>query len=255
MTTVAWIKLIVFILLISGSTLSWILKQLAEQKKQKQAKEAAQRRVENMLRTGRADDEIATSNVAPGSSQADPLAPPTTHADARRRLQELAERRQKQLEELRRRQAATSGSQPSAPPTVRPVEATMRPAPTPVATVPVRPQTSVPKRSAPPTQKPARAGGNRPATARKQKQSTKSAADPAFQTSLEAAANRAIDEARASSQSDSRTASPSRTSAQRVPSAAFASGAFVAPSNPAEWRRALIMREILDRPVSERSSL
>lgn len=82
------------ILLIFGgiSMLSWVLGKLREQAELKRARDEARRRREEELRTGRSGD-------APDSMDARQTA-------ARTRAQELAARRQAQLEQLRRQQQA-----------------------------------------------------------------------------------------------------------------------------------------------------
>lgn len=104
-----WIILLAF----GVSAASWVIGQLRDQSRRKRARDEAQRRYEEHLRTGRSVEE-------------QPQAPAVSRA------QELAERRQAQLRELRRQQEASRGvpatvvvarqssAQPTAPRGVRP---------------------------------------------------------------------------------------------------------------------------------------
>lgn len=87
----------------SLSAASWIIQRLREQQAIKQARDAAQRRKMEELRTGRATEEQAPERP-----------------NERDRMQDLAARRQAQLRELRMRQAQ-QGTPPTIPvPTNRP---------------------------------------------------------------------------------------------------------------------------------------
>src|SRR5689334_10224973 len=102
---------LIILLVVSASVIQWVYRKVQEQAAIKRAKGERQRRVTESLRTGRPMPAEAPA-VAPSAPQPQPL----SHTDARRRLQELAERRQRQLEELRRRSgnpgvpAAASGA-------------------------------------------------------------------------------------------------------------------------------------------------
>lgn len=82
----------VILLIFAGiSTLSWVFGKLREQAELKRARDEARRRRDEELRTGR-----AVETPAPGTRQ----------SAAQSRAQELAARRQAQLEQLRRQQQA-----------------------------------------------------------------------------------------------------------------------------------------------------
>lgn len=123
-------QFLVLLIFFALSGLSWAVNKAREQKQIKQAREAQHRRREEELRTGRASGE-EDGSVGPSA----PL--PS--------LQELAAKRQKQLEELRARQQAKArdGGRPG--PVARPIPgSTVRQAP---PTVPNAPR---PVRSATP---------------------------------------------------------------------------------------------------------
>lgn len=83
----------IFLLVFGFGAASWLIRQLQEQARIRQARERAKRQYEEQLRTGRGAPEPA----APG--QREPMLP---------RPDDLVARRQAQLAELRRRQAQTS---------------------------------------------------------------------------------------------------------------------------------------------------
>jgi hypothetical protein len=191
-------------------------------------------------------------------------------------LQELAERRQRQLEELRRRQA---GASPSTPPTARPAAAPPTPPVahaghssagrtetittqsaqgTPTAfpeltrpPAPVeRPSEAMPTRgkmtrqtSKPPRQRAAKPVDQRP----------RYAAD--FQAQMEQAADKAIRDAKATAAAaaDAKLDLASGRSRRTSPLGPVFASVNAENVSAADWRRAIILREILDRPVSERA--
>jgi len=102
MQNFGWIQYVVLFAFMGMSVASWVFGQLREQTRRKKARDDARRRYEEQLRTGRAAD--------PGSKPAAPR-------QAMSRAQQLAARRQAQLEELRRRQR---GTLPPPPPSARP---------------------------------------------------------------------------------------------------------------------------------------
>jgi hypothetical protein len=96
------LQVIIFLLILAASGVSWLFRKLAEAKARKAEEDRERHRQEEMLRTGR--DPLA-ENAAPN---------PMRDADANARLREIAARRQAQLRELRRKQ--TEGSPATTPP-------------------------------------------------------------------------------------------------------------------------------------------
>jgi hypothetical protein len=245
-----YLQLILIVLVLGFGAVSWIIKWLRQQSAIKQAQSQRQRRFEESLRTGRIEPE-KSGHPAPG-------APPITvsHADARQRLQELAQRRQRQLEELRRRQQGGVGGSPviqsapaAPPPAARPPQPvlvfgptgpTLRPAPT------ARPGAQRPQPQPAPTPRPARQPQSRQAA----KQQRKRAA--AAQAALEAEAREAeaVHRLVRDSAAETAEARPGGPTGRRP--SPLALGLPRAGAGPEEWRRAILMREILGTPVSLR---
>ncbi|MGE3110006.1 MAG: hypothetical protein AB7G11_06200 [Phycisphaerales bacterium] len=240
------VKLLVIFAAVSVSVISWIAKTLQEQKKIKDAREAARRRQEQLLRTGRDDASTIATSTAPTGADAPPPTPltttptfsaPSSHADARRRLQELAERRKQQLDELRRRQAGSPPATPMQPPS--PVAVEQRP-PTRPATPTARP---VPARPAAPQPS---ARPKQPKTSKRQGREPQQAEARARREQSERAAAHTVRDAQATPDSYEPQPRPR-------PAAAIAlAGARAGSLSPGDWRRAILLREILDRPMSER---
>ncbi len=111
----------VFLIILAFSTISWIVKKLQEQAALKAAKDRAEARRDEALRTGR----------DPAGDGASAAGGPGSLDDAQARLRELAQRRQAQLRQLREREAAARGAEPAAPERARPA-----------APAPVRPVTA-----------------------------------------------------------------------------------------------------------------
>lgn len=108
-----YVQIIVFALLIGFSGLSWLFRKLKEQAEIKQARDLAERRTAEMLRTGRdpdSDRPIASAPIA--MAGAEPA--PSLSRDQAEQQRELAERRRQQLRQLRDRLA---GKPPAAPST------------------------------------------------------------------------------------------------------------------------------------------
>ena len=110
MTRQQWTQLIIILLFVGFSVLSWAFRQLREYQQKQAARQAAERRRMEVLRTGRADQppagEFASTRPAPAIPPQAPLDP---HAEAPRRLQEPAQRRRAELEAMARRAAGGSG--------------------------------------------------------------------------------------------------------------------------------------------------
>lgn len=108
MTRQQWTQLIIILLFVGFSVLSWAFRQLREYQQKQAARQAAERRRLEMLRTGRGEARADEQRVEARPLEAPPRAP-DVHDDARRRLQELAQRRRAELEAMARRAAGGSG--------------------------------------------------------------------------------------------------------------------------------------------------
>jgi hypothetical protein len=133
------IRLVVVVGFVLFSLLGGVIKKIGEKNAKRAAELARERRREEMLRTGR-DETGAFVDVTRASVlDAPPTASPTppTSDDARAKLQQLAERRRRELAEMMKRSAtAGSGSKPvptsqprSAPQAARPPQPRQSPQP------------------------------------------------------------------------------------------------------------------------------
>lgn len=142
-------QLYIFLLIIAFSVLQWIFRKVQEQRAIKKVEQAREREKLERLRTGRVESE---QSRAPDTSSDPEVA-------VRTRLEELAERRRRQIEELRRRQAGgASASTTAAPPAggqrqQTPVPPRMRPN-QPTARSTGSPSMPTPMRSSGPVNKP-----------------------------------------------------------------------------------------------------
>ena len=128
------IQIAVFALIFGGSALSWLFRKLAEKSKQRDQTMQQQRQTEETLRTGRFEN-----GRAQAATQAAPL--PTSTDEARRRLQEIATKRRAQLERAARGEPSpASAPAPAAPPSRSPV-------PPPARARPLKPAKRDPSRS------------------------------------------------------------------------------------------------------------
>ena len=85
-------QLIILLIFATISALSWVFGKLKEQSELKRARDEARRKRDEELRTGRVEQPSPTSRMPPTPAQV--------------RAQDMAARRQAQLEELRRQQQA-----------------------------------------------------------------------------------------------------------------------------------------------------
>lgn len=106
MTNQQVIQLIVIVIAVGFSAISWIFKKLQEQAAKKRVRDMQSERELEVLRTGR----DPSTGAAPGQAAGE--------SEQQRRQREIAARREAQLAELRRRAAART----SPPPTERPIE-------------------------------------------------------------------------------------------------------------------------------------
>jgi hypothetical protein len=244
-----WLQLVVFLIILGGSFISWLFKQLAAKAEQKRRMDAAERRRLEALRTGRGLDEADLAAAAPAEV-------PSAAADRQR---ELAARRQAQLQELRRRQLerARQGGQP---PGQRPSPSTGEPTrQTPLVIIPGSTGPIVVERPGPPPRRspqppgPYREAPRHPATV---------SAPPRPQARPEPRPKRD----KASRQRQQPAPPPAAIEREkfihiseaapqmevaRSPGPAVA--VVVAPRTPEDWRRAILAREILGRPLAERA--
>jgi hypothetical protein len=230
----------IWILIIGAIAVARIAKFLKEQNEARQRTEARKRAEQEALRTGRALETPHQPVMASAS-----LPPDSENKSAAQRLEELAAQRRAQVEELRRRRAAsTAGSNESARATAPSASPVPPRAPSPAyqpapATVP--PTRAQPAGSAPrPTPKPQQAPRptSRPAREKPAAQVVRQSppapvnATPVEIDPGESVVHRLVKEAPA----------PVETKRQR---------ALTRPAK-SEWRRALLYREILSPPLSMR---
>lgn len=224
MGTQQYLQLIILAIFIGVSGLTWLYRQLKEQAATKRAEDARRRREEEILRTGR-----------------DPLrAPPTPEArEEQRRIDAVVARRESELQELRRRQAGArptgSGEPPGIliqiPGTAGPI--VVKPVPRP------RPGPAPTRAEAPmPQPRPGRQGRQRPPGA--QRQTRKPAPRPS--------------EPQPSPLVERSELMPTEP-AQPAPAPSLVRALAAAPQTPDEWRRAIVLREVLAPPLGLRPPL
>jgi len=242
-----WINILIFVLVIGGPILGRILQWLGEQKKAKDRERRLEAARLEALRTGRPVAEVLGAQTAATTAQ-----PPASPSD---RVQELARRRQEQLQELRRRQQAARQQQTQA----RTLPGPAQPRPGGVLRPPTPPQRPlpragqpIPQRSAPrPGQPfPQRPGQRLPGAARP-------VPLPPKQRQRPPAPVPAPKPAQAPTEPEPvRAATPiAQAPAPQPPTAAPLVGAVTILGHqmtPADWRRFVIAREILDPPLALR---
>jgi len=240
-----WLKanpqaLVIFLVALF-SVLGTVVKQIQEKKEARRIQQERERRKRDALRTGR---------VEPAASPPSPAANP--EAARQRRLQELAERRRAQLEEIRRRQQATPAPPPA--PATRPTpiartgapvrprpQAPARPMPAPARPAP-RPQAPV-ARTPVQRQQPTRAPVARQAPARVARPTAPVSKQPGARQRPPARATAAT------------TAPITRTEVGAVPTATPRARSSVGSrlfSGRSDLRRAIVLSEVLGPPVSLR---
>lgn len=249
-------QIVVVFFFLTAGFFNWLVRTLAKQAMEKKARDRQQRAEAEALRTGRP---AAMQSVT------------TQEMTAARRLEELAERRRQQLEELRRRAAAKAGMGAGGGQVAQQIARTPRPAPPRTATsAPEHARAAQPQRQAP--QPPARRAGPinpqeataRAATRQASDLETRRVQDALARRDAErqrlAAEQRVTQAAKVESQlRTSQAAAVSRREAAEEDKRqsydneprAQATGS-VRLSGVSEWRRAMVLREVLGPPVSLR---
>lgn len=223
-----WIQILVVLVMILGPAFGKMLQ--VAQKKAAEAKRRTdiERRRELELRTGR-DAAGATIRATP-QPEAKPDAEPTPERTVL--LEEIARRRQEQIEAMRRRAEGKGAPTAGGPP---------RPAPTPAR--PQRPPSKRPSTPRPPQHATQRAPQRaKPTNDRPARQATAPAPRPARPTGQPVVKPRPV-------------STPAATlSALPVTTRSAAADAILGPQGQrgSAWRRAIILNEILSRPVGDR---
>jgi hypothetical protein len=282
----ALIKGLFWAALIGVSVLGTIIKKANEAKQKRNADLARRRREDDALRTGRPVVDNSDTGEFPTIRETTPAGAPSQAArqsnaeDARKKLQELAERRRRELAEMMRRAqqgqagAPASASRPSAPamgaPPSAPLPRPQQPAARPIRTQPIQ----TPQAKARPiqtqtiqTQAAQRRGAGQDVDARRRRE-----ADANRQASIGAQARQDATEAEEARReaiglAARRTAESKTESAYAIPAeravgagatgmnvgAALAKvGAGGKGASAAEWRKAIVLSELLHRPVGMR---
>lgn len=263
------IQLIIFLLLVGSSGVGWVLRKLKEHADKRAREQAHERRKLEALRTGRElPDESALQGSMGGPSPVQMS--PQSSQQSSPQASEIAERRKRQLDELRRRQLARTqrndeggGGSVMLPPQ----PTTSRPTPRPMqGSIPGTSGTTVP------TQQQNRGGrqqrqrdrgsqrGPAPTVPQQQKQQQK-APQPQHeipQRSDVPGRAAALQRGEDGAQSGSAGVNPANASiasvmaemdARRGQRKAVVGGQ---PITPEDWRRAIVMNEILSTPMALR---
>lgn len=242
------IQLILMLLVGVVYVVTYISKKVQEQAAARREKEAQARRRLDALRTGQVSYEEVSPTVMGSSGR--PGAP-LEHDEATRRLQEMAEKRRQQLEELRRR-AMGQGSQGGRPAPAQ----TMAP---PVA-MPTQPARQEPVATPPRRQGPGRGNQNpqrrntqrQPRPSERERTATRARSQ---EEDLDATEKRARAEALRAA-AESREASQAAAVMMSQPGAGRGEGmkGLILPGKmtAAQLRQAIMLREVFGRPVSLR---
>lgn len=262
------------------SVLGTVIKKANEQRLKRQAEQDRRRREEDALRTGRpAVEDAQTTEIEAlgGKRSTSQSARQATAEDARRKLQELAERRRSELAQVMRRaqQGGRAGS--PAPPSPRPTPPTIVPPPAQIPRQRPQPQPQqkqrpqpAPHRRPPATQQLGPQGSDLDARRRREAQSNREASNRA------AARERAGDAETARLDAIERVARGALSAEQAIesaysipgagrgnapgPGAASSSvatalarvGTGTQTTSASEWRKAIVLSELLHRPVGMR---
>jgi hypothetical protein len=256
---VNWLRLLGLLIVFGFSLLSWVLRKLQEQAAKKKAQQAIENRELELLRTGRPGVPTPGAPAQVRVQTGPPPAPPgtPTQSDVDRRIEELRRRREAMA---RQRAAPATGpaatmSAPSPAPTAQtatPRPQTDRPRPfvfVPGSSGPIVPQ-RVP-RPAPPTAPVPSQSQSPPRQKREPRQEPRRApAAPASQGTLAAKLER-----RDAAHQAKNAAHDARAAIGAPPAPVARDDSRVGlPSAAAEWRRALISREVLSPPIALRET-
>lgn len=265
-----YIHLLVVLLIVGSSLLSWIFKKVQEQRARKQITDEIERRKIELLRTGR-DPGAEMDRVARDPNAINPVPPPIDPEVERR--EELARRRREQVEELRRR-AAQRQQGPNAPTPMQtrgPAPAQVqRPTAAPgvqrevviqlpggrVLRIPAPAEAPVESRpeQRPSTPRPPRQPSKKPATKQVSRQANKptsSRAAGALAASGDADTGESTTQRLIETQAAAAYDLPNDRA--RTPVGQVAPVIAGAPMTPEQWRRALIASELLSKPMSLRT--
>jgi hypothetical protein len=262
------LKVILFILAMLVWGISVMVKKLQEQAAIKRAREEQARRRLDGLRTGQYEEAPVGSVVVTQGPTGAPA--PLSHQEATRRLQDMAERRRLQLDELRRRAAAqgqpipttVAPPGPAAPPAARPLRIPSRPQPTRPATRQAMPAPA--RQAAPPSPRIPRTPPVGRPTGPAPRQSRPAPADVAHVKRTNAEKRRVADETdetqRQARHEAQRAMGREKPVVKQTPAAPVVSprsgiGQILLPTgraSAAEWRRIMMLREVLALPVALR---
>lgn len=230
----SWLQFLLPLALLLAPVIGQLVKKAKELHEANQAEQTQARLRAESLRTGRGSVETASTATA-----RTPVAQAQGGAAARSNLEEIARRRQAELQELRRRQMAARGQsapQPQAPTQQAPARVRLQST---SQAPPRRPVAQpVPQRTAQPRQSPARQQRTRPQPDQ-----------PARRRLSKTNPAEAKQENRLGTRQLGRLAS---LEPQEVPREPVARPVQV-PTSMEGWRQAIVVSEILARPVSMRS--
>ena len=251
MTSQQWVHVTIIIIVMGMSAISWAVRRFRDYQAKQQVKAAQQRQREQILRTGRGDANLESPVLLapPVPARPDVSASPggSVHDEARRRLQELAQKRRAELEAMARRAAAGQPSQ--RPPAPRaPQRGSSRP-PAPPAPV-VRAPKSDPQSRQTQASEDARRRADKQARAAEQRRRTEQ--DKAAQARDERdAAVRSEPSLLDESASDAAFRQASEAARQPTATSALTRiglGAATPARNIEQWRRAIVLMEVLGPP-------
>ncbi len=259
-----YMQLLVVLLVLLFSFLGWVFRKLKERREKAESEALRRRAREEALRTGRLETSTRAGTPAVPMSQSVPSTlQPSIEDDAKRRLAELAARRRRELAEMMKQGGGSAGgagsgggSTMSSPPPVVPTSpAPARTAP-PVAPrnsgqrTPTRPP-SIEQQQRAQRERAAREKAARDAAAREraeQQERQRQAREEALERAEREQAQRDADEVphlRRGTRTPAEPAAVARMSA----AAAKAGGGVTAG---ADWRKAIVMAELLNRPLALR---
>jgi hypothetical protein len=269
-----YIQLLVLLLVFAASAIGWVWRKYQEQREIQRIERDRERRRMEGYRTGKFDTDVAPTTFgvdtqqpkptmqAPGSPTipAGGTAAPTAE-DVKRRLAELAERRRAELEALRKR-GQSGAPAPAAPAAPAPTRVPVQPAQQPVQPVAQpRPQ---------PRQQPQPVAPSRPAQQRRTLSPQQAEAERRKRAAAQARAEDEERRRREQERSDQEAHEAREAAFRRVaqageteavpakPAVATVGGALAglgpvdSAEQAAQWRRAILMMEVLSPPVSAR---